>query len=219
MGVNGQNLEVYLDDDRFPAGNLPALKKGWQSVGLTDTKSYGQKPISLSEGKHTVTFRCKGSVAPHVDFIRLVRNKADSVISDTDYQNYMNMLKSSSLPATYIETEGGEEKAVSSSATSQADYAYELDISFSYTYFGSYYLNSGQTVVFETKNPVPGTCDPVMYLFNSSDPISRGSWPNNDGTGKTFPGRNRRRRADQMSCRFRKTDRGILFWQKGSVHH
>ncbi|RLC07777.1 MAG: hypothetical protein DRI57_25290, partial [Deltaproteobacteria bacterium] len=61
MGVNGQNLEVYLDDDRFPAGNLPALKKGWQSVGLTDTKSYGQKPISLSEGKHTVTFRCKGS--------------------------------------------------------------------------------------------------------------------------------------------------------------
>ena len=57
-----------------------------------------------------------------MDFIRLVRNKADSVISDTDYQNYMNMLKSSSLPATYIETEGGEEKAVSSSATSQADY-------------------------------------------------------------------------------------------------
>ncbi len=168
--INGQTLKVYLDDQRSPLGIMPTPKTGWQSSQLVGSGG-NQKKISMTQGQHTFTFRCKGPVAPSAEYVRLAGTKADSMISDTEYQNYISRLK-----------QGGEENAVTGMRNVISpdtpdpdipiDYLYKLDMPFTYTTYINIYLYEGQEKVFETKKGDSDSSDPVMHLFSRSDPSS-----------------------------------------------
>ncbi|MCP4344596.1 MAG: hypothetical protein GY795_03595 [Desulfobacterales bacterium] len=188
--INGQTLKVYLDDQVSPLGIMPTPKTGWQSSQLTGSGG-NQKKISLAQGEHTFTFRCKGPVAPSAEYVRLALSKADSMISDTEYQNYISRLKSASLPDNCIRLKQGRDSNAATAAgnviypdtASGGDYLYKLDMSFTYTNYINIYLYEGQTKVFETKKEDPYISDPVMHLFSLSDPLSFSLTDEDSGEG------------------------------------
>ncbi len=191
--INGQTLKVYLDDQRSPLGIMPTPKTGWQSSQLVGSGG-NQKKISMTQGQHTFTFRCKGPVAPSAEYVRLAGSKADSMISDTEYQNYIGRLKSVALPDDYIGLkQSGEDNSVTEvrnvippdtpPSDIPVDYVYKQDLSFTYTNYINIYLYAGQSKIFETKKDNPYGSDPVMHLFSQSDPFSFSLTDEDSGVG------------------------------------
>jgi hypothetical protein len=57
--------------------------------------------------------------------------------------------------------------------------SYQENLSFSYTYYHTFYLNQGQQYTFETRKNDPYASDPVMYVFKK-DNQDQGSWVDDD---------------------------------------
>ncbi len=178
MGVNGQET-IQADLDSDPIGYLKTSEDGWQSAQLQNNTF---NPIYLSKGTHVFSF--KNQDIPAIEFIRLAKQKDAAIISDTEYRNYINTLKSKSLPESYRQSKSRnqttEATALAAISCPACDYLYQLGMSFSYTYYQQFYFTSGQNVVFETRKSDPYASDSVMFLFNSNDPVNGGSWSNDD---------------------------------------
>ncbi|VVB91498.1 Uncharacterised protein [uncultured archaeon] len=175
MGVNGQEkIQAYLDGD--PIGYLNTSENGWQSAPLLNNTF---NPIFLSKGRHVFSFKSRD--IPEIEFIRLAKQKAAAIISETKYRNYINILKSRSLQDNYkrLKNENQITEAMALS-NPEGDYLYYLNTNFVYTYYKSFYFTGGQNVVFETRKSDPYASDPVMFLFNYNDPVNGGSWSNDD---------------------------------------
>ena len=116
-------------------------------------------------------------------------SKGQSNSSDSAYQAYINDLESRTLPANYEQMKRtGQLDAQTMAATTNpaGDYAYQLDMDFSYTYWKTFSFSAGQNVVFETRKSTPTASDPIMYLFNIADPLTKGSWANDDAPGQGY---------------------------------
>lgn len=190
MGVNSEkgilNLDVYVDNQKNPIGKLNMSETGWQSAALVGGN--GKKDISLNAGMHTISLKCKAPYVPSVEFIRLAKDEKKAAISDLRYRSYIDSLKALTLPKDYVQFITEEDSAsftlMKVLPNPEGDYVHTLDINFKYTYYNLFYFYAGAPVTFETKKADPYASDPVMELFNSSDPINKGSWvDNNSGEG------------------------------------
>ncbi|WP_449405434.1 DUF7689 domain-containing protein [Methanocella conradii] len=183
MGTNGKKIQAYLDDDPNPIGDLKISENDWQFAELQNKNIFD--PIQLSKGTHVFSFRSQE--VPAIEFIRLAKQKDKAILPDTNYRNYIKTLETSSLPESYRQSKIGnqttETMALATISNPAGDYAYQLDTSFTYTYYAYFNFNSGQHVVFETNKSDPYASDPVMYLFNANDPVNGGSWSNDDYNG------------------------------------
>jgi hypothetical protein len=190
IGINSEkgilNLDVYIDNQKNPIGKLNMSETGWQSAALVG--SNGKKAISLNAGMHMISLKCKAPYVPSVEFIRLAKDEKKAAISDLRYRSYIDSLKALTLPKDYVQFITEEDSAsftlMKVLPNPEGDYIHTLDINFKYTYYDIFHFYAGAPVTFETKKADPYASDPVMELFNSSDPINKGSWvDNNSGEG------------------------------------
>ena len=156
---------------------------GWHFYPVT--RNGARLTRSFAKGSHTLTFRSSGEGAPQVEMVRLVpadqAQMAPTGLSDpeTAYSAYIADLSSRRLPANYVKT--SKDPGVWTSAVSYKYCAWPK-MPFMYTYYAEFSLTAGQTVTFETRKDDPMSFDPVMYLFNKSNP-ALGSWWNDDQGG------------------------------------
>lgn len=185
-GSDEQVMEVSVDGVTEGLSLLETGSAGWQSAFIGGV---GEAPatFSLAKGDHSVTFRRHGSVAPDVDLVRAARDAGAAAISDAAYRELVASLGSGELPAYHFTKKEIPESAVlgqprlgKGALGPQSDYIYDLNFSFTYTYYGYFSLTAGQPVTFETVNADPNASDPVMFLFYYASPAS-GTWSDDDG--------------------------------------
>jgi hypothetical protein len=193
MGINTQkgiqNLKVYVDKQDQLSGNVVMSETGWQSTKLvSSTNKAVVKRLSLDAGTHTITFQTEVPYVPAIEFIRLAKDETKAAISDLKYRSYLDEIKTSVLPVKYAQIKSSLAGNDSTGTrlfkvlpNPEGDYAHDLGVNFSYTYYTQLYFYAGAQVVLETKKADPYASDPVMWFFNSTDPINNGSWVDDDG--------------------------------------
>ncbi len=176
-----ESLEVFVDGQEKPTGKIEMVKTGWQTATMND-HGYTplNKPLSFSVGTHAISFRCQIPEVPAVEFIQLSRQNAKAELSTLPYDSYIDSLKSQALPENYAQIRQGKELELVLD-NPEGDYAHEVDINFTYTFYKSFYFTAGTDVVFETKKDNPYASDPYMYLFRANEPINQSTWANDDG--------------------------------------
>lgn len=183
-GKNGpQVLQVWINEQRTTTLSLDSVSSGWQSKRVVNSLNKTTLKYYLSTGVHTVHFACSGPAAPQVDFIRIARETEKAAIPDTKYQLFMNSVRASRLPGAHMGVKRDSTSRLGKTTDDPGiDYVEQLDMSFSYTYYHTFYwASAGSQVTFETKKADPYASDPVMEFFNAEDPINKGSWMNDDG--------------------------------------
>jgi len=170
--------EVYIDHNKSPVGKLNMKEASWQTAGLMSGKS-----IYLASGDHTISFKCPIPNIPMVEFIRLSKTENDAYISSTEYDNYIETLSAEiAMPVDKNSVTDSIGIALKKElANPLGNYEHRIDQKFAYSYYRSFYFYSGAPVTFETKKSNPYASNPVMQLFNYSDPINKGSWTNDNG--------------------------------------
>jgi len=186
MGVASKHqITVHLDGDTRPIGFLPMPETGWQASFLTWNDKWPMQ-IPLARGAHTLTFRLRGSIAPPVETLRIGRSQSEAALSDAAYRSYVAGLGTGPLSEAHYDKAKiseaslvGMHKLYEGATAPQSDYVYDLNLSFTYTYYGYFNLTAGQAVTFETQATATPV-DTVMYLFHYSTP-TLGSWSDDDG--------------------------------------
>ncbi len=187
MGTSGKegmnNLEVYLDDEEQPIGTIEMPGTGWQSATISGARTPRDKGVSLSFGTHTISFHCKVPEVPDVEFIQLLKQNTKAEFSGSRYDSYIDSLKNRLLPKNYAQVRKEiNQKVVLKNP--EGDYAHEVDINFTYTFYKYFYFTAGTNVVFETKKKNPYGSDPYMYLFRYNEPVYKSTWADDDsGSG------------------------------------
>lgn len=179
-----QTYEVFVDDDVIAAGVLRSSGRGWGSVELVNSLDGTPRRVHLSAGQHAMSFKCQAPHTPAIDFIRLAQDESNATILDTSYRKFIDLIKATPLPRDYRKLKGDSsfsslKKTVNNP---EGNYYHDLGVDFSYTYYENFYWSSGGgQVTFETKKGDPTASDPVMTFFNALDPVTNGSWSDDDG--------------------------------------
>jgi hypothetical protein len=126
-----------------------------------------------------------------VESIVVSKDISKASISDKNYTDYVKSLKAQKLPVNYSDIKKAAIESEKSSShlksyklsNPEGNYDHEMELDFNYTYYTTLSLTAGQTITLETKN---ATSDPVLQLFNSIDPINKGSWTDDDGAGNGY---------------------------------
>ncbi|MBN1984261.1 MAG: hypothetical protein JW795_22230 [Chitinivibrionales bacterium] len=191
-----KNAEISLSVDHSVIGQgiCAPTTDGWQSVVVKDTKNNSEWSLYLSRGEHTLTFssaqECR---APEIDDLLFGKSIEKSTFSDRSHKIFISwykQLKNKTIAFDYKQAKKSgsliEELRTASPAVTSDEpfYKYQayLNRPYTYTYHGNYFLQSGQTAVFETRNPLPLMTDPVLYLYSQTDPVNY-SWCDDDGGG------------------------------------
>jgi hypothetical protein len=185
-GITQKNngLKFYLDDQKSLGGYIQPQEEGWQITELCDNKTSKIKKLNLSSGRHSLKFCSTIPEVPQIEFIRLSQNERNVKISESCWNEFIEKAKNNILPSDYVELK--EEslrnlKLLKILPNPEGNYLHDIDAYFTYSYASIFYFSAGSNVTLETKRSDPCASDPVMYLFNSYDPVNKGSWSNDDG--------------------------------------
>jgi hypothetical protein len=180
MGTSQAGVDVYVDDAATPAGTLAAGDGGWtwQAVSVEGRAT----PISLSAGRHALSFRSRGDHVPDVESVRLSSAVPQLEARPSAYASYIADLAARSLPADQVTAKSHQVKA--DAVLAPDNYCYSENQPVTYTYYSWFYFSAGQQVAFETQANGHFS-DPVMYLFDGSTDTAAGnrSWSNDDYNG------------------------------------
>ena len=184
-GITEKNngLKFFVDEQKNPSGTIKPQKEGWQSSILLNNDISKTEKLTLTAGKHLLTFCSTVPDVPMVEFIRISKTEQEANISSKEYDDYIEKLKAETAPKV------DKSSIVDSTALSLrkelenplGNYEHRIDQKFGYCYYNYFYFYAGALVTFETKRDNPYASDPVMQLFNYTDPINKGSWTNDDG--------------------------------------
>lgn len=150
----------------------------WQALTLTDPRR-SISTIKLKRGKNKVSIIGKGPEVPNVEFIRLSLSSNRMGISDTHYKNFLESIKSNTLPnrqysdSIKITTRSNNIDEVSLRSTGGEIYDYRINIPVYYTTRLSFLFSSGQNVSISTSQN--DSYEHVIELFHSTNPSSY-SW-------------------------------------------
>ena len=170
-----KKLIIRLDDEKKAIGDVKSGKDGWQSGVLTSETSDKNQSVFLSAGIHKLTFTYDDFDLPLIEQLNLADSPVNLVINTKYMDEYLNKISSTKLPANYQQLKA-DGKVFRTLDNPQGNYNQEVDVSYSYTTFITNYYNAGQTITVQTRN---SNCDPVLYIFNVSNP-GAGSWSNDD---------------------------------------
>jgi hypothetical protein len=181
--VAGNEFDVYIDDQALSCGKVKCDINGPQSCMLLDNSKLSAKQIYFSSGPHSITFAGKAPIVPQIAQIKLATSEKAAAVSASLFAQQAQTLALKTLPSNYdaIKTNGSMQLPTAA-AMDQAEYGCYMNASFTYSAGFYFVLNAGTAYIFETRKADPCASDPVMYLFNVSDP-GKGSWVDDDGNG------------------------------------
>ena len=191
----------YMDAWILIPGNLPEYKvaingllsehsfkpqtDSWQSLALTDAKK-SAAVVKLKKGKNSVSIIEKKPMAPMVEFIKLSLNPLNTGISDKNYKEFIENIKSNSLidvkygDSIKMDTRSGSFNPtggfnpVTTRGTAGEIYDFLINMPVYYTTMFKYQWNNGQVVNITTASQ-SGNFEHVIEVFQDNSPISY-SW-------------------------------------------
>lgn len=173
-----QSVKLFVNKSVIPEIIFPAVidDKEWQIIKTNENKT-----TELKKGTNQIKITYENEYAPLIDALSIYRSDRTLSIDNSSQLKYINDLKLKKLPDNYSESKKKTKSGARTLSNPKGNYSHEVDISFNYTHYESFYFNQGQNVVLETKNT---NTDPVMYLFNANP--NNGSWVSDDWDGVTL---------------------------------
>lgn len=185
MGFYDKNsiveYDIYMDGKMI--GKVKPNNTFWQENSVIVNGKEIQ--YYFSQGTHKIDFKCKIPFIAAVEFISLSKERNSPYIDDDVYKKYIKGIKEDEENIKYTQSDdtlkAGLKKVYSNP---NGNYVHYLNRPFAYSYYAFFYFKNGYHVKFETKRLDPYGSDPVMHLFNDDDPLTKGSWTdNNSGEG------------------------------------
>ena len=173
-GIDGKEYDITIDGKTFVEGKVKT-KNGWQALMVAEKSNIlVSKAIFLSKGNHSISFSGKGPEIPQIEKISIAEAESNAQLSASDLLSWTKVMSSKVMPSNYLEqkksdTLSSSQLSVAAASDPLYKYAAQLETSFSYSTFTSIYLTAGSVVTFGTYG---STVDPVMYVFNYSNPAS-----------------------------------------------
>ena len=140
----------------------------WQSISLTDKKK-SVATVKLRKGQNRVSVIGKGPEIPNVEFIKLSLNALKAGISDIQYKQFVEGIKTNALQKS---ANRGDSTIITSKGTAGETYTYQLNVPVYYTTRLNYSFTAGQTVSIKTAG---SGFEHVIEFFSTSNPASY-SW-------------------------------------------
>lgn len=167
--INGEFLPVKLN----------ISKAGWHVAPYIDELG-NRLTVNLKKGLNQVVFSCKGNVTPAIDFVRFNKDKNYKNVQDEAYDRYLANVKSqsqnrSSFAHISDTINNPVIMAVEPASNPLYEFDYYLNQSFSYTYYSTFYYNSGQKVTLTSTSAALGDFTHVLEFFSVDNP-SNHSW-------------------------------------------
>ncbi len=178
---NYSNFDIFLDKSSNPIGIINFTNTGWQNKSLYNDDNKELVSIKLDAGIHSITFTTQTPYVPMIENINLSQNPDDFNFDQNNYNKFLTTLENKKLPDNYNDLKKHNELGKINTLWEHFEYRWLLDMDYNYTFRNLFYLTSGQNVTFETINDDPNSSDPVMYLYNRTDPELYGSWFDDDG--------------------------------------
>ena len=176
-----ENLKVIVDDRKLADEIIVSKKDAWAMSSMKNSKDGKESTTFLAKGKHQIKMTFGNIEIPMTDEIMVSRLGNVAKLNTNKHDEYVSALKGQVMPSDYLSWKK-KNKGARIAPNPRGNYDHEVDISFKYTYYESFYFTQGQTVTFNTKN---SNADPVMYLFYETiATISpSASWVNDDSNG------------------------------------
>lgn len=180
FGSFTQNAKTFFSvqqrgaESRAAEAVLPVARNGWQVQPASITEG---RPVTLTAGIQQVSFFTESNAFPLIDRISITRSGTDNEFN-RHTSGFISKLEQLSRQTPIVRSKTNEDlgKVL---GNPEASYEHQVDETFAYSTFVTYYLTAGTIVTFETKN---STQDPVLHLFDAASPDTR-SWSNDDFTG------------------------------------
>lgn len=136
--------------------------------------------IKLEAGKNKISFIDQLPFIPHVEFIRITKDKNNIDFKPTKYEKYVDKLRNYNLPSNYSNI---KKEYITDNADTKSDskYQHALNKTFEYSFYKEFYFYSSTIMTFETKKDNPYASDPVIHFFHKDAPLSKGTWTNDNG--------------------------------------
>jgi hypothetical protein len=186
-GKVGSEIQVLVDGEPVDGASIRFSKGGWQNASLErvqngpDGNGAPQRAtLLLGAGSHNIGFVAGETVAPNFESIRLGLAAGDADFSSAEYDGYLDKLIKESRAES--KTGGPLPKTSRTMDDPLIDYGFASHEYFTYTWYTQVYLTASTSYTFETLNPSPSTCDPILYVFLASNPTGN-TWVNDDYSG------------------------------------
>lgn len=163
-------------------------KESWQSLALTDVKK-SAATVKLKKGKNSVSVIGKsGEVAPMVDFIKLSINPLNRGISDKNYKEFVEKIKSNTLiDKHYVESQqlGANDSVLDAvnirRGTAGETYNYAINMPVYYTALLYFYWGGGENIQISTSQS--GSFGHIIEFFQRDNPVTYSWVTSSTGSG------------------------------------
>jgi len=177
--VNGKCIEYeILINGVTQEGTLKSTTEGWQSASLTNARN-STASIKLKLGLNEISIKGIAPGIPNVEFVKLSKSLNSAGISNTEYREYYDGIKSQeessrqkASPSKVAPSDTTNILMSRSVGTNGQEFNYTLNVPVKYTTYGYYDFTAGQTVTIYTSS---NSYQHVIECFSASTPTSS-SW-------------------------------------------